>query len=341
MKFGLWYDLRNPVGAGRRLPDLYRDTLDHIVLAEQLGYDDIWLSEHHFTDDGYLPSLLPFAAAIAARTTRVTIGTNIILMPFHHPIRLAEDCAVVDNLSDGRFLFGPAVGYRVEEFAAYGVERRHRGSITEEAVEIMIKCWTEDEFSYHGRHFDFDNIRCTPKPVQQPHIPIWFGAMKGAAMHRAARLGTGLLGGGPARYAAYIAALKEVGKDHEHPRIAAGSRWFFCSENPKQDWERLKPHALYQLRNYASWFKKGGQPVFGEPPKDYADLEARNLYFVGSPEEIVHNIRQQYAEAPFERHFCWAMWPGVDVATATRSMKLFAEKVIPDLRDLGEPMGSA
>ena len=107
MKFGLWYDLRNPVGAGRRLPDLYRDTLDHIVLAEQLGYDDIWLSEHHFTDDGYLPSLLPFAAAIAARTTRVTIGTNIILMPFHHPIRLAEDCAVVDNLSDGRFLFGP------------------------------------------------------------------------------------------------------------------------------------------------------------------------------------------------------------------------------------------
>ena len=229
MKFGLWYDLRNPVGAGRRLPDLYRDTLDHIVLAEQLGYDDIWLSEHHFTDDGYLPSLLPFAAAIAARTTRVTIGTNIILMPFHHPIRLAEDCAVVDNLSDGRFLFGPAVGYRVEEFAAYGVERRHRGSITEEAVEIMIKCWTEDEFSYHGRHFDFDNIRCTPKPVQQPHIPIWFGAMKGAAMHRAARLGTGLLGGGPARYAAYIAALKEVGKDHEHPRIAAGSRWFFAA----------------------------------------------------------------------------------------------------------------
>ena len=81
--------------------------------------------------------------------------------------------------------------------------------------------------------------------------------------------------------------------------------------------------------------------MFGEPPKDYADLEARNLYFVGSPEEIVHNIRQQYAEAPFERHFCWAMWPGVDVATATRSMKLFAEKVIPDLRDLGEPMGSA
>ena len=172
MKFGLWYDLRNPVGSGRRLPDLYRDTLDQIVLAEQLGYDDIWLSEHHFIDDGYLPSLLPFAAAVAARTTRVTIGTNIVLMPFHHPIRLAEDCAVVDNLSDGRFLFGPAVGYRLEEFAGFGVERRYRGSITEEAVEVMVKCWTEEEFSYHGQHFDFDNIRCTPKPVQKPHIPI-------------------------------------------------------------------------------------------------------------------------------------------------------------------------
>ena len=96
MKFGLHYDLRNPPGSRRRTPDLYRDTLRQIELAESLGFDDIWLSEHHFMEDGYLPSLLPFAGAVAARMERVNIGTNILLMPFHHPIRIAEDCAVVD-----------------------------------------------------------------------------------------------------------------------------------------------------------------------------------------------------------------------------------------------------
>ncbi len=168
MKFGLWYDLRNPSQSGRRTADVYRDTLAQIELAETLGYDDIWLSEHHFVDDGYLPSLLPMAAAVAARTRRVSIGTNVLLMPFHHPIRLAEDCAVVDNLSDGRFIFGPAVGYRLEEFATFGVPRRHRGSLTEEAIEVMQRCWTEEEFDYEGHHFSFRGVRCTPKPARMP-----------------------------------------------------------------------------------------------------------------------------------------------------------------------------
>ena len=175
MKFGLHYDPRNPPGSRRRTPDLYRDTLRQIELAESLGFDDIWLSEHHFVEDGYLPSLLPFAGAVAARTERVNIGTNILLMPFHHPIRIAEDCAVVDNLSNGRFLFGAAVGYRLEEFATFGVDRRHRGSITDEALQIVRRCWTEEEFDFEGRHFSFRGVRCTPQPVRKEGIPIWVG----------------------------------------------------------------------------------------------------------------------------------------------------------------------
>ncbi|HEX7037806.1 MAG TPA: LLM class flavin-dependent oxidoreductase [Pseudomonadales bacterium] len=334
MKFGLWYDLRNPVGSGRRTPDLYRQTLEQIELAETLGYDDIWLSEHHFMDDGYLPSLLPFAAAVAARTRRVRIGTNVLLMPFHHPIRLAEDCAVVDNLSDGRFVLGPAVGYRLEEFDTFGVPRSHRGRITEEAIEIIQRCWTEEEFDYEGRHFRFRGVRCTPKPVQKPRIPIWIGATQGEAIRRAARLGDGLLGGGPAARAAYAEALREYGKDADHPRIAAAGRWIFCSREPARDWAVLREHAFYQLSRYASWFSAAGQPMFGAPPKDLPDLESRGLYCVGTPDEIVEVLRAEHAAAPFERHFFWAIWPGVDVAMATRSVRLFAEEVIPALRDL-------
>jgi alkanesulfonate monooxygenase SsuD/methylene tetrahydromethanopterin reductase-like flavin-dependent oxidoreductase (luciferase family) len=156
MRFGLWHDFRNPASSGRASSVLYGETLDQVVYAEELGFDDIWLSEHHFIDDGYLPSCLPVAAVIAARTHRVTIGTNVLLTPFHHPIRLAEDCAVVDIISNGRFILGAAVGYRLEEFATFGIDRRRRGSITEEAVEVMLQCWTADQFSYHGSHFDFD-----------------------------------------------------------------------------------------------------------------------------------------------------------------------------------------
>jgi len=334
MKFGLWYDFRNPPGSGRTTAQLYAQTLEQIQVAEQLGYDDIWLSEHHFTDDGYLPALLPMAAAVAALTRRVTIGTNVLLMPFHDPIRLAEDCAVVDNLSDGRLIFGPAVGYRLEEFATFRIDRRLRGSITEEAIEIMRRCWTEESFSFHGRHFRYDDVRCTPKPVQRP-IPIWIGATAGEAIRRAARLGDGLLGGGPAR-PEYIAALKEYGKDWEHPRIASASRWIYCTDDPERDWELLKPHALYQLQNYATWFKAAGQPAFGDPPVDFADLESRGLYLCGTPEQIVQHLTEVHTAHPFERHFYWPIWPGMNVEMATRGVALFAEKVIPAVRHLGD-----
>jgi alkanesulfonate monooxygenase SsuD/methylene tetrahydromethanopterin reductase-like flavin-dependent oxidoreductase (luciferase family) len=332
MKFGLQYDLRNPQQSGRRTADLYRDTLKQIQLAEELGFDDIWLSEHHFIDDGYLPSLLPFAGAVAGQTQRVNIGTNILLMPFHHPIRIAEDCAVVDNISDGRFMLGAAVGYRLEEFATFDINRKHRGSITEEAFEIIRACWTEEEFDYTGKHFNFQGVRCTPKPAH--NIPLWVGAHMGEAIRRAARLGDGLLGGGPAGRAAYIEALKAYGKDAENPRIASSGRFIFCSREPAKDWAKLSKHALYQMQLYASWFSAAGETIFGEPPKDIPELESRGIYRVGTPDEIAEIIRTEHAAAPYERHFFFPIWPGVDVDMASSSVRLFAEEVIPKLKDL-------
>ena len=334
MKFGVHYDLRNPINSGRRTPELYRQTLEQIRLAEQLGLDDVWLSEHHFVDDGYLPSLLPFAGAVAAQTDQINVGTNILLMPFHHPIRIAEDCAVVDNISDGRFMFGAAVGYRREEFETFGVNRRLRGSITEEAFEIIRLCWSETEFDYIGKHFNFKGVRCTPKPANETGIPFWVGAHLGEAIKRAARIGDGLLGGGPEGRSAYVEALKEYGKDFENPRIASAGRFIFCSREPAKDWTKLSEHALYQIRLYASWFSEAGESIFGEPPKDIPDLEARGIYRVGTPEEIAELIKNEFLAAPYERYFFFPIWPGVDVDMANSSLRLFAEEVVPLLRDL-------
>src|SRR5262245_55635187 len=143
MKFGFMEDFRNPQPWRRPCPDLYRLILDQIARAEDLGYDNVWLTEHHFTEDGYNPSLLPTAAAIAARTTRIRIGTFVLLLPFQHPVRVAEDATCVDIFSNGRFDLGVGQGYSYKEFNALGMRRGERSARMAEGVELIQRLWTE------------------------------------------------------------------------------------------------------------------------------------------------------------------------------------------------------
>ena len=142
VKVGYQIDFRNPPESTLSFLDLYDALLAQVTAAESLGFDSIWLTEHHFTDDGYLPALMPAAAAIAARTTRVTIGTYVLLAPFYHPLKLAEDAAFVDVLSHGRLRLGIGLGYRAEEFEGFGVPRKERLGRTLETIEIMKRAWT-------------------------------------------------------------------------------------------------------------------------------------------------------------------------------------------------------
>jgi len=160
------------------------------------------------------------------------------------------------------------------------------------------------------------------------------GATKPAAIRRAARIADGLIGPAPWVRETYVEALRDAGKDWRHPRILSFFPWRFTSEDPKRDWDLLKPYALYQLREYAAWNIAAGDPSLGQPPKDYADLESRGIYFIGNPEEMIANIRQAFEQAPFERLWNMAVWPGADLGMATRSMELFATEVMPALRDL-------
>ena len=163
MKFGLWYDFRNP--QRQRWPDLYGELLDQIEWADSAGFESVWLSEHHVTDDGYMPSVFVMLAAIAGRTRKLRLGTAVCLAPLHHPIRLAEDVAVVDVLSGGRVELGLAPGYRPFEFDVLGVPRRERGVRTDETVEILRMAWTGESFSYSGRVFDLRDVVVQPVPL--------------------------------------------------------------------------------------------------------------------------------------------------------------------------------
>jgi alkanesulfonate monooxygenase SsuD/methylene tetrahydromethanopterin reductase-like flavin-dependent oxidoreductase (luciferase family) len=193
MKFGVMYDFRNPRAWAHPYPELYQSLIDQIVRIEQLGFENVWLTEHHFFEDGYNPALLPTAAAIAARTRRIRIGTFILLLPFNLPVRVAEDATCVDIISNGRFDFGVGQGYRAEEFAALKIPREERTPRLREGIELIRRLWTEPSVTFSGRFTKVQDLSLYPKPVQKPHPPIWIGARTESAARRAARMGFNLM----------------------------------------------------------------------------------------------------------------------------------------------------
>jgi len=162
IRFGLWYDFRNPRQWRQPADRLYAETLDQIAWGDDHGFDDVWVSEHHFIEDGYLPSILPLAAAVAARAKRIRIASGVLLMPFHNPVRLAEDIAVVDVISGGRLEPGVGVGFKPEEFDGFGLPFKERGARTNQSLEIIRRLLAGENITFKSEFFDFQDIRVTP-----------------------------------------------------------------------------------------------------------------------------------------------------------------------------------
>lgn len=331
MRFGVWYHLRNPPQWARPDGSLYAATLDQIAYAEQLNYDSVWTSEHHFTEDGYLPSSLLFLAAVAMRTSRMRLGTLILLLPLHHPLRVAEDAAVLDLLSGGRLDLGVAAGYRVEEFDAFQVPHKDRGKRMDEALAILQGAWGEAPFSANGPTFRFSNISVTPKPQQRP-IPLFMGGQSKPAIRRAARFGCHLLPSSTTDFDLveyYHAALREHGRDPAQFRIKC-FRPLYCCEDANAGWEEVKEHYLYQHNLYRRWYREAGDSM--APDLARADDLPRTTYIVGTPDECERAIRRLHQDLPFDEFMFWACPPGLPVERATRSIELFAREVMPRFR---------
>jgi alkanesulfonate monooxygenase SsuD/methylene tetrahydromethanopterin reductase-like flavin-dependent oxidoreductase (luciferase family) len=159
-----------PPGTDRTFHDEYRATLELVKLVEEVGLDAAWVSEHHFAEDGYLPSLLAMLAAFAAVTDNIELGTGVVLAPFHDPIRLAEDFAVVDQISGGRVICGLGIGWREEEFREFGIATKSRVRRMSEIVDILRLAWNEERFDYKGTYYSYEGVAVTPKPARVPPI---------------------------------------------------------------------------------------------------------------------------------------------------------------------------
>jgi probable F420-dependent oxidoreductase len=193
MKFGLYSSIASPP-RGEHLDRCIDETIAEAQLAEASGFDSCFFGEHHQDPDGFLPSPLIVATAVAARTTRLRVGTSVILLPLHHPVRVAEDVITLDLVSKGRVTLGVGIGYQPADFRAFNVPMEHRLALFEESLEIVRLCWSGEPFSYHGKHYTLENVHVRPRPFQSPGPPLWIGASVPAAARRAGRVADGFVG---------------------------------------------------------------------------------------------------------------------------------------------------
>jgi alkanesulfonate monooxygenase SsuD/methylene tetrahydromethanopterin reductase-like flavin-dependent oxidoreductase (luciferase family) len=343
LDFGLMFPFRNPDFARIPWDTLYRNDLDLAVEAERLGYDHVWLTEHHFVDDGYSPSLLAIAAAIAARTESIRIGTFVLLLPLHDPLRVAEDSATVDLISAGRFDLGLGLGYRVAEFTGTHVPTEERGARLQEGATLIQRLFTEQDITFDGRFRKLSHVTMIPPAVQKPHPPIWLAARAPKAIDRAARHGFHLAGvGGVGSAKAYDEALQKHGRRPEDHSIAQ-LRAVFVAPTREAAWQAAARPLHHMLRCYAEWFAEAGdlegddagKSALRTPEEMIAKQEADvfgERAIIGTPEDAIQAIEDYLARGRTTHLVMATSLPGLPHQLARDSMRLFARQVMPRFR---------
>jgi alkanesulfonate monooxygenase SsuD/methylene tetrahydromethanopterin reductase-like flavin-dependent oxidoreductase (luciferase family) len=332
VKLGYQLDFRNPPSSRIPAAVLYREMLVQVEAAEAFGFDSVWLTEHHFTDDGYLPAMMPAAAAIAARTHRVTIGTFVLLAPMQHPLRLAEDAAVVDVISNGRLRLGLGLGYRAEEFAGFGVPRTERLGRTLETLEILRRAWTGERFSFDGKYFKFENVRVLPHPASRPHPELLWGAGTVAAIRRAAKLDLGFACvGGRREIGIYLDALKAEGRDPSRYSIV-NSRVVYVADSETAAWNDTRDALMYQAELYAKWLSaaSGTDPSRVMIRPDAERLKRTSI--LGPPDYVLRRLGEIVDSVPMTDLNIAMQLPGLDTSKALRSLERFGREVMPAMK---------
>jgi probable F420-dependent oxidoreductase len=316
----------------------YDETIAIAVEAERLGFTSVWTTEHHFVDDGYMPSLLVVGAAIAQATSRIEIATGVILAPLHHPMRLAEDAATVQLLSHGRLVLGLGLGWSGVEYAGLGADQRRRGAAMEEILRILPQAWTGEPFTHDGTVYDLPALGVRPRPSTR--IPVLVGGGAEPAIRRAARLADGIFVSVPA--ARFVEMVRWVQDECERiGRDPATFRFVHYSV--------LLPGASHvdALRRYrdAAWSMQWkysdmeASATRSLPPpaapafdRDDEDLVKGRATFAGSPDELVETLLDIRAQAGVPVDFvARSFLPMIEHEAQLDVMAQLAEGVAPHL----------
>ncbi len=353
MRFGTYYFLQAPPGTSHE--EVVQREFAQILLSEELGYDTVWLTEHHFIEYGISVSPMALAAAIAGSTRRIGIALAAVILPFHEPLRLAEEIAFVDLLSKGRLRVGIGRGNRPIEFAGYRIPQEENRERFGEILEVMIQAWTQEKVSFHGKFFTIDGIPVIPKPYQKPHPPLMLVCVSPETIQMAARHGWTMLNSilfGPFSQITqsrdiYVETMRNTGYSEAEVRKALQSwgvsRHIYVAPTDSQALREAEAAECWYQQSLARFLVPENintapsalQPQFRAIAERLKTVTWEKLVeetvLFGSPERIVDRVQEMY-EAGVGELLCWMNFGGLPHELVTRSMRLFAEKVIPHFR---------
>jgi alkanesulfonate monooxygenase SsuD/methylene tetrahydromethanopterin reductase-like flavin-dependent oxidoreductase (luciferase family) len=341
MKFGVFFLLQSPYAESSA--EVYRRALAEMAYADELGYDSVWVAEHHFSNYGYCPNPLPLAVKIAQVTRRVRIGTAVLVLPFWHPLRLAEDIAQVDLLTEGRLDIGVARGYQPYEFTRFGLDIEESRERSDETLAVLLQALTTRGFTFEGRHYQIPEATTYPRPLQQPHPPIWLAATTLESFHTAVRFGLNCFNTGSVRP---ITAPQTAWQHFQAARAALGSTGPFefglqqhiqIAPTDREARARIE-HSRWHFR-HTNLLRSGAARVTcgvaeDDPIADEPSLDAfyESLTIAGGPERVRDRLEQYRATIGFTQLNCFFNLGNLDAETVRSSMRLFAEQVMPYFR---------
>lgn len=313
----------------------YREFLAEALLGEALGFDSVWLEEHHGIRDHYWPSPLVGLAGIATRTERILFGTDILVMPFYHPVRVAEDAAMLDVMSRGRFILGAAIGYKPDEFALYQVPLEKRGARFAEAIQLIKSLWTEEEVNFEGTHYQVHGLKIEPRPNRRP--PIWLGGWGDLSLERAAKLADAWLPGPTAdlskllhAQSLYCENLRSLGMDPAS-RPKPLTREVVIAGTDAAAREMAEKCLMISYRDeYGGGTWK--HPLIGAEdaaPVDQFDTLSRERFLVGSPETIIRQVKRFQKALGMDHLICRLYFPGMPHDFIMNEIRLLAKEVMP------------
>lgn len=330
MQIGVYGDLRNPPPWQRAWDSHYRALLERYEWVEELGLAGLWVTEHHFWEDGYCPQPLTFLSAVAARTSRMALGTAVTIAGLRPAVDIAEQAAMVDVISGGRMQLGLGAGYAEDEFTAFGGSVERRFQTLAARVREIRELWGSG--------------RVTPPPIQE-RMPIWFGAMGLKGARTAGRLGEGLLWLDAGSFAAYQEGLSEAGHEPSAGRLI-GPAHMIIARDPERTWSQIAPHLRYHLQSYGAIASDAGAWTGAGSLTASARIEVESFRSAGpamqmpafdvvTPDDAVARLTAWLGDLPVEQVFFWDSIAGMPETCVSEHLELLAAEVAPRVAHVG------
>ena len=334
MKVGYFINAQYP--ADESMPQKIQDSVELVGAVRDAGFDLICAGQHYLSDPFQMSATFPLLARMAAEAGNMEVAATVVLLPLHNPVELAESVATMDAICGGRFIFGIGLGYRDEEYTAFGVRRDDRVARMRESLEVMKLLWTEEEVEFHGKFYQVPRIRPATRPVQKPHPPIWVAANNDVAIRRAARWGYPWIINPHAtvstiaqQFQTYFETVTQTGKSP--PSVLPMMRELYVAGDRETAYLESQPYLEAKYAAYASWGQDKALPGNESFSVPYQDL-ARDRFLLGSPDDVAQEMLRYRDELGVNYLIFRMQWPGMPQEQALRQIELMGKEVIPRVK---------